>query len=255
MAIAEGSFGTNIRWAFTDRTNGFSAAPFDSLNLAEHVGDDANSVRQNRSKVSELLGVDVDAVVAMAPIHGNHVGVVTSTTVSPVPNVDAMVTTSVGRALLVVGADCSPVILGDAVAGVIAVAHSGWRGIEANVVAATVEAMCDLGAKTDQIVAVVGPSVCGDCYEVDRGRYDATVRTATDAGVVRRDGTLGLDIRRGVMQQCRALGVRTSSWGGCTYEDPNLFSYRRDHTTGRHGAMIAITGPTTGHLASTSRKH
>ena len=81
MAIAEGSFGTDIRWAVTDRTNGFSAVPFDSLNLAEHVGDDANSVRQNRSKVSELLGVDVDAVVAMAPIHGNRVGVVTSTTV------------------------------------------------------------------------------------------------------------------------------------------------------------------------------
>jgi hypothetical protein len=250
MAIAEGSFGPNIRWAFTDRSNGVSVAPFDSLNLAEHVGDVPDAVRRNRAKVSELIGVDVDAVVAMAPVHGNAVGIVTPSSLSPIPNVDAMVSTAVDRALLVVGADCSPVVLGDGIAGVIAVAHSGWRGIEANVVANTVEAMCDLGASIDQISAIVGPSVCGHCYQVDRERFEMTIRRASDAGVIRDDGTLGLDIRRGVIQQLREVGVRTSSWGGCTFEDQNLFSYRRDQTTGRHGAMIAITNRTTSDLAT-----
>jgi len=243
MAIAEGSFGTNIRWAFTDRTSGSSLPPFDSLNLAEHVGDDPDVVRLNRAKVCALIGVNVERLVAMAPVHGNEVGIVESTTMSPVPEVDAMVSTSLGRALLVVGADCSPVVLGDAAAGVIGVAHSGWRGIESNVVAKTVESMCNLGARVDRITAVVGPSACGFCYGVDESRFDATVAVASDAGVRRDDGSLGLDIRRGVMQQLRALGVRSSTWGGCTIEDRNLFSYRRDGITGRHGAMIALTEP------------
>ncbi len=241
MAIAEGSFGTNIRWAFTDRTMGSSAPPFDSLNLAEHVGDDPQFVRQNRAKVSALIGVDVDQVIAMAPVHGNDVGIVDSATVSPVPDVDAMVSSTAGRALLVVGADCAPIVLGDALAGVIGVAHSGWRGIESNVTASVVAAMCDVGAQVDRITAVVGPSACGQCYSVDQARFDATVSAAADAGTLREDGSLGLDIRRGVMQQLRDRGVRTTTWGGCTMEDPKLFSYRRDGITGRHGAMIALT--------------
>jgi YfiH family protein len=176
----------------------------------------------------------------MAPVHGNSVGTVTSSSVSPVPDVDAMVTTSVGRALLVVGADCAPTVLADARAGVVGVAHSGWRGIESNVVAQTVAAMCDLGADVSQIHAVVGPSICGKCYGVDRARFDRTVAAAPDAGVVRADRSLGLDIRLGVLAQLRECGVQVSSWGGCTFEDARYFSYRRDAVTGRHGAMIAI---------------
>jgi hypothetical protein len=208
--------------------------------LAEHVGDDDPTVRTNRAKVSSLIGDDLDELIAMAPVHGNAVGIVTAASVSPLPEVDAMVSTTVGKALLVVGADCSPVILGDGRAGVIGVAHSGWRGIEANVVAHTVAAMCDLGAHVDDLAAVVGPSVCGECYQVDQDRFEATVAASSDAGVVRRDGSLGLDIRRGVMAQLRECGVQVAAWGGCTYEDPQLFSYRRDGLTGRHGAMITI---------------
>jgi hypothetical protein len=241
MAIAEGSFGTNIRWAFTDRTMGSSPPPFESLNLAEHVGDDPELVRQNRAAVSGLIGVHVDQVIAMAPVHGNGVAIVDSTTMSPVPDVDAMVSRTVGRALLVVGADCAPIVLGDATAGVIGVAHSGWRGIESNVTASVVSAMCGLGAEIERITAVVGPSACGQCYSVDRARFDATVRVAADAGTIREDGSLGLDIRRGVTQQLRDCGIRTSAWGGCTMEDSNLFSYRRDGITGRHGAMIVLS--------------
>jgi YfiH family protein len=217
-----------------------SSAPFDSLNLAEHVGDDVEAVRANRAKVSSLIGIDVDDVVAMAPVHGNAVGIVTADSVSPVPDVDAMVSRTAGKALLVVGADCSPVILGDGSAGVIAVAHSGWRGIELNVVARTVAAMCELGASVDRIAAVVGPSVCGQCYGVDRTRFDATVAVCPDAATVRGDGSLGLDIRRGVIAQLRECGVQVSAWGGCTFEAAQLFSYRRDVITGRQGAMIAI---------------
>ena len=240
MAIAQGSVGPRIRWAFTDRTNGVSVAPFDSLNLAEHVGDDDVAVRTNRAKVSSLIGIDVDDVIAMAPVHGNLVGIVTAASMSPIADVDAMVSTTVGKALLVVGADCSPVILGDGHAGVIGVAHSGWRGIESNVVANTVAAMCELGAQVEDLTAVVGPSVCGECYGVDQARFDAAVAVSPAAGVVRGDGSLGLDIRRGVMAQLRNCGLQVSAWGGCTFEDAQLFSYRRDGVTGRHGAMIAL---------------
>ena len=240
MAIAQGSFGAQIHWAFTDRTQGQSAAPYDSLNLAEHVGDDPLDVRANRMKVAALIGAHVDDVVSMDAVHGNAVAIVTSTSTSPVAQVDAMVTSTPQRALLVVGADCSPVVLGDSEAGVIGVAHSGWRGIVSDVSAEVVAAMCSLGATPEGIHAVVGPSVCGQCYQVDQDRFDAAVAVAPESGVMHPDGTLGLDIRLGVLAQLRACGVHVSTWGGCTFEDARLFSYRRDSLTGRQGAMIVI---------------
>ena len=156
------------------------------------------------------------------------------------PEVDALATTVPGLALLVLAADCVPLILGDGAAGVVAVVHAGWRGVLSDVVGTTLDAMVDHGARPDRIRAVVGPAICGSCYDVPRERFDAVVAVAPESAAVAADGRPGLDLRAGVVDRLRSAGVATTLHGGCTFESPDLYSYRRDHVTGRHGGVVTL---------------
>jgi polyphenol oxidase len=240
MAIVEGTLGPRARWAFADRSSGASVAPYDRGNLADHVGDDPDHVRANRATLAAALGLDADHVVAMAPVHGRAVGVVTASTSSPVGDVDALVTTVPGVALLTLAADCVPVLLADGAGAVVAVAHAGWRGVQLDVVGATVEAMLGLGAEPGRLHAVVGPAICGACYAVPRERFDAVVSVAPSAAAVCRDGQPGLDLRAAVLDRLRRSEVSVRVHGGCTLESASWFSHRRDGVTGRHGGIATL---------------
>ena len=240
MAFVDGSLGPRVRWAFADRTSGVSLAPYDACNLADHVGDDLDHVLTNRAALAQRVGVDATHVVTMAPVHGNDVGQVEGPTPAPVPEVDALVTTVTGVALLVLAADCVPVILGDSGRGVIAVVHAGWRGVRSDVVGTTLESMADLGARLDRVRAVVGPAICGRCYVVPRERFDEVVAVAPEAASVGAGGLPGLDLRAAVVARLRASGVTSMLHGGCTAETTSLYSFRRDHVTGRHGGVVTL---------------
>ena len=240
MAIVTGSFGPQVRWAFADRHDGASVAPYEANNLADHVGDHPDHVRLNRAALADAVGVDGAHVVSMAPVHGSRVGRVTAPTPEPHPEVDALVTTVPGLALLTLAADCVPVLLGDATAGVVGVAHAGWRGVASDVVGATLEAMYDLGAKPETLQAQVGPAICGRCYAVPRERFDEVVSVAPAAAAVATGGGPGLDLRAAVDARLHRAGVASSRQGGCTYESASLYSYRRDHVTGRHGGVVTL---------------
>jgi YfiH family protein len=240
MAVVQGTLGPWVRWSFSDRTEGVSLAPYDSANLADHVGDDPDRVRTNRAALVEAVGVDLAHLVSMAPVHGNDVGEVVGPRGQPLPEVDALVTTVPGIALLVVAADCVPVLLGDGEAGVVAVVHAGWRGVLSDVVGTTLASMAELGASPARTRAVVGPAICGSCYDVPRERYDAVVAVAPSAGTVAADGRPGLDLRAAVVSRLRSSGVVTTLHGGCTYESQDLYSYRRDPVTGRHGGVVVL---------------
>ncbi len=242
MGIANGSMGSRVTWAFADRTSGASSEPFALGNLADHVGDDPAAVLANRATLAGSLGLSLDHLVAMAPVHGREVGVVDSQTVSPVLGVDALVTASPDLGLLVVAADCVPLLLGDPSAGVVAAVHAGWRGVEADVVGATLEVMQDLGAVLTNVSAVVGPAICGQCYEVEHDRYEAVTARAPHAASVTRTGGLGLDLRSAVSERLEQVGIDVETWGECTYESPRFYSFRRDPQTGRHGGLIALSG-------------
>jgi YfiH family protein len=229
-----------VRWAFADRVGGASAAPYDGFNLADHVGDDPSAVRTNRGALAAAIGVAADHVVPMAPVHGPHVAVVDGLVDGPVPGVDGLVTATPGLALLVVAADCVPVLLGDDRAGVVAVVHSGWRGVRDDVVGAALETMASLGAAGDRTEAVVGPAVCGSCYAVGQDRFDAVVERAPLAASRTADGRPALDLRGAVVARLRAEGVAVRLHGGCTQESPTLYSFRRDDVTGRHGGVVAL---------------
>lgn len=240
MAFTHGTLGPRVRWAFADRTDGVSAPPYDSCNLADHVGDDLDRVRANRAALARVVGVDGARVVSMAPVHGNEVGRVDGPTPTPLPEVDALVTTVPGVALLVLAADCVPVLLGSSEDGVVAVVHAGWRGVRSDVVGEALASMADLGARLDRVRAVVGPAICGSCYDVPRERFDEVVAAAPAAAAVAAGGRPGLDLRAAVVARLRASGVRSTLHGGCTAETPSLYSFRRDGVTGRHGGVVTL---------------
>jgi YfiH family protein len=231
---------SGAHFAFTDRWGGVSAVPYEELNLGGAVGDDPDAVRTNRELAAKSLGLDPANVVWMNQVHGAAVTVVDGPWGDrPVPEVDAIVTTRRGLALAVLTADCTPVLLADPVAGVVAAAHAGRPGMVAGVVPAALRAMTELGADPARIVARTGPAVCGRCYEVPE-KMRADVAAVEPAAYAETSwGTPAVDVTAGVHAQLDRLGVRDRRQSpACTLESTDHFSYRRDRTTGRLAGYV-----------------
>lgn len=222
----------------TSRHGGVSPAPFDDWNLAFHVGDEAGNVAANRAAIAARAGTDPSRMVFMRQCHSADVRVVTAADAPEIEGVDGLVTNEPGLVIVALSADCVPVALVDAAAGVVAAVHSGWQGMVSDVVGSALTAMAELGAEPTRIRAVLGPAICGPCYPVpaERAREAAAAWPASLAQAP--DGQPAIDVRAGLAQRLRAAGVLVEYAGGCTAEDPELFSYRRDGTTGRQGVAV-----------------
>ncbi|MFF7184569.1 peptidoglycan editing factor PgeF [Streptomyces sp. NPDC008222] len=231
---------SGAHFAFTDRWGGVSAAPYEELNLGGAVGDDSEAVRTNRELAAKSLGLDPERVVWMNQVHGRDVAVVDEPWgARPVPEVDAIVTTRRDLALAVLVADCTPVLLADPVAGVVAAAHAGRPGMVAGVVPAAVRAMMELGAEPSRIVARTGPTVCGRCYEVPEPMRTEVAAVEPAAHAETSWGTPAVDVAAGVHAQLDRLGVCDRAQSPvCTRESGDHFSYRRDRTTGRLAGYV-----------------
>jgi YfiH family protein len=227
------------RRVVTDRRGGRSRSPYDSFNLGDHVGDDPADVEANRERVARELGVPGERLVWMNQVHGARVAVVDGPQEGPVAGTDALVTATSGLVLCVVVADCVPVLLADPVAGVVAAVHAGREGVRQGVVPATLSAMASLGARARHVSALLGPAVCGDCYEVPGEMQAEVARVAPAAAVRTRKGTPGLDLRAGVADGLRRAGIpEVVQDPRCTVEDRHLFSHRRDGVTGRQAGIV-----------------
>lgn len=218
-------------------------APFHSFNLSTGVGDDPRAVLVNRRRLANAIGLTDEAVRWMRQVHGTSVAVVQRPGLGhderDHDGVDAMVTDRPGLALAVLAADCVPVLLADIGAGVLGAAHAGRVGAASGVLAATVEAMRNLGARSDWTEVLLGPAVCGGCYEVPAAMRDEVAASLPGSGCRTRAGTPGLELRAGLRAQLATLGVtRVDTDPRCTMEDPALYSHRRD---GRTGRLAAIT--------------
>ena len=231
---------------FTPRTGGTSTAPYASLNLGLHVEDDPARVRGNRRLLARAAGLDDDALVLARQVHGAGVAVVDGSG-SPGPDgglaeVDALVTTTPDLGLVVLAADCLPVLLADAGAGVVAAAHAGRQGLLAGVLEATLTAMQGLGATAGSTSAVIGPAACGACYEVPQEMADDAERRVPGSRATTRQGTSSIDLVAGAQAVLTSAGVGcVTAVGGCTIEQPERwFSYRRDRATGRHGGLVRL---------------
>ncbi len=221
---------------FTTRTGGGSLPPWDSLNLAVHVDDAFSRVQANRTRLSEALGVD--GLAFGKQVHGKgvrYVAGLSSKTTRGLDDTDGLVTTIPGIGLVMMGADCLPVLL--AADGVVGAAHVGRSGLAAGVLEAVVGLMREHGA--EGIVAVLGPGICGRCYEVPASLAGEVEKAAPGSRCTTRQGTTGVDLAAGALGQLARLGVKATSVGRCTVEQPDrFFSYRRDGRTGRHGGVV-----------------
>ena len=166
---------------FFTRRGGVSAGPFASLNCSLSSPDDPLAVSENRDRVRAALGAT--HLVGCTQVHGVAVATVTDPWApGHGPRADAMVTARPGIALGVITADCTPVLLHDAAAGVAGAVHAGWRGALAGVLEATIAAMASLGATRPGIAAAIGPCIRQPSYEVGPDLRDAVLaRDADDA--------------------------------------------------------------------------
>jgi YfiH family protein len=227
------------RRVVTDRRGGRSRAPYDSFNLGDHVGDDPADGAANRARVARELAVPDERLVWMSQVHGAAVAIVDGPRDGPVARTDALVTAVPGLVLCVLVADCVPVLLADPVGGVVAAVHAGREGFRQGVIPATLSAMASLGARARHVTALLGPAVCGECYEVPAQMQAGVASLAPSAAVSTRSGAPGLDLRAGVAEVLRKAGIpEVVQDPRCTVEDPLLFSHRRDGVTGRQAGLI-----------------
>ncbi len=226
-----------IRRVTTTRAGGVSTPPYATFNLGDHVGDDPAAVAANRHRLAEAVGLGDDRLVWMNQVHSANIAVVDRA--QTVDETDGLVTTVPRLALAVVTADCVPVLMADARAGVIAAVHAGRVGAAAGIVARALETMVDAGADVADGSVLLGPAVSGRNYEVPEPMAAEVERALPGSRTRTSRGTPGLDLRAGIANQLRGLGVRAIDVDPrCTVEDRNLFSHRRDNPTGRLASLI-----------------
>jgi polyphenol oxidase len=230
--------------AFTDRHGGTSGGPYASLNLGGPT-DDPTDVAENTRRVLDAFApaTQPSPLVRMRQVHGAEVQVVDrdylTRPAGPAPTVDAVVTALPDVVLMVRAADCVPVLVADVARGVVGAAHAGRVGMVAGVVANTVAAMRDLGAR--DLTAWIGPHVCGRCYEVPAQMRAEVSEGVPEAFAQTAWGTPGLDVGAGVAAQLRRAGADVVEVSRCTLEDQDLFSYRRQgRESGRLAGLIRV---------------
>lgn len=232
----------SVEVAFTDRHGGLSEGAYASLNLAASGEDDPAAVAANVERVVRAFAGDAAGRPAtMRQVHGADVAVVTSASYSSAepPTADGLVTTEEGLVLLVRVADCVPVLLADPGHGVVGAVHAGRPGLVAGVVPRAVEVMRRHGA--DDLVAWVGPHVCGRCYEVPAAMRAEVADAVPEAYAETSWGTPAVDVGAGVRAQLRAAGAEVVDAARCTLEDEDLYSYRRQgQASGRMGGLVRL---------------
>ncbi len=226
-----------VRTLVTTRDGGISLAPYASLNLGQHVGDDPAAVAENRARLRACLPAEP---FWLNQVHG--IGVQETCTDAPdvPPDADAGFTRQPGVVCAVMTADCLPVLMTDRSGSVVAAAHAGWRGLCNGIIEATIARMA---VPASDILAWLGPAIGPDAFEVGpevRGAFMAHDLAAASAFAAIPDGKYLADIYLLARQRLNACGV-TEVHGGdaCTVtERERYFSYRRDGRTGRMASLI-----------------
>ncbi len=223
-----------LRHGFFTREGGVSRGIYASLNCGLGSGDDPAAVAENRARAMAAFGLAGDALATAYQVHSAEVVVVDKPWAGGArPKVDGLVTRERGIAIGVLAADCTPVLLADARAGVIGAAHAGWRGALAGVVEATVEAMEALGARRGAIRAAIGPCIAGESYEVGADFPGAFLaEDAANAAFFRprpQGGRFMFDLPGFVERRLGLLGLAAiGRVSRDTYAEAALFfSYRR----------------------------
>jgi hypothetical protein len=229
----EGDGAFAAEWLFTDRRDGVSAGEYAALNVGASVGDEPEAVAANRALIAGYL--DADALALVRQVHGRDVARLTAPASTP-PDADAVITDARDLPIAVQTADCVPILLADLTGGQVAAVHAGWRGVVADVVGAALDELAPIGA----VHAWIGPAICPGCYEVSEEVRAEVAAVAPQAYAQTRAGTPAVDVRAGVAAQLARRGITAEIVGDCTFEDPRLYSYRREAVTGRQAGVIVL---------------
>lgn len=226
----------NVKTLQTTRAGGVSIAPYATLNLGLHVGDDPVRVNHNRMRLAPLMPSEP---VWLEQVHGTAVASADAAACRVVA--DACTARHRGAVCVVMTADCLPVLLCDEDGTVVGAAHAGWRGLCDGVLEATAKAMT---VAPHKLLAWLGPAISQEHFEVGgevRDAFIAHQAQAAEAFIAQGEsGKYRADIYLLARQRLHALGV-PRIFGGehCTFgEHERFFSYRRDGVTGRMGTFI-----------------
>lgn len=246
---------TGVLAALSTRGGGVSGGSYRSLNLGYHVGDDPQAVAENRARLRSALAISRLTVADQQ--HGRRVAVVDTElsgaghsshadSEARLPGVDAMVTNLPEVPLCIMVADCAPVVLVDPNHGVIGVAHAGRNGVVLDVLGATVDTMrSEFGSEPAELMAGIGPSIKGACYEIGGDALESTREALGDELLTPTSpGHASFDLLEGVRLRLEAAGVKPTNIeqaGTTTTDAPDLFfSDRRERPCGRFMLVAAL---------------
>lgn len=170
-----------IKHGFSTRLGGVSEGIYESMNLGFSNGDDPEKVRENYERISKSIGFDLEAIVTSDQVHNTEIRLVTVKdkgkgvfTKRDYKGVDGLITRETGIMLATYYADCVPLYFIDTKNQAIGLSHSGWRGTVKRMGEATLKAMEKyFGSNAAEVITLIGPSICGDCYEVSKDVADA----------------------------------------------------------------------------------
>ncbi|MCX7090321.1 MAG: peptidoglycan editing factor PgeF [Legionellales bacterium] len=226
----------SIRAVTTTRMDGVSQADYAAMNLAAHVGDDAQDVAKNRQILRESLHLPNEPIW-LEQTHSTRCVEVTSADCNR--DVDAAITRQKQQVLAILTGDCLPIVLCDQQGTEIAAIHAGWRGLANGIVDNTI---AKLHAKPDQCLAWIGPAICGGCYATGAevleqfvGRYAFAAQAFTK---IEQQWYADLSKLATLILEAQGIGAVYPSQV-CTFErNSEFYSYRRSAQTGRIATLI-----------------
>jgi YfiH family protein len=229
----------NVVGGFTTRWGGSSETPFDNFNLALHVGDDRKMVLKNRKVLAEELDVEVENIVWMNQVHSDNIQIVEQG--GEAIQTDGLITKRRGLVLLVLVADCIPILFYDAVKEIVAVVHAGREGTFQNISGKMITKFKkEFNSNSEDVQVFFGPSIQKKCYEVGKN----IVKEFKDKwGVKYIYNTTNLDLPLLNKDQLLQEGVLVENIKLsriCNHCDENYFSYRRNQKTGRFAGIIFL---------------
>ena len=237
---------TNITHGFTSKNEGVSVHPYSSLNLAFHVKDKSENVEINHDLLAKSLNYDKESLVHMSQIHSDLVHIVNKFDSYYTPRkCDALVTDKLDIPLMVMVADCSPVLFYDDNKKVIAVAHAGRQGAFKNIVTNTLGAMkYGFESSPEDVCVTIGPSIGKCCYEVGSEIYDEAKELGLEYALEKKENSFYLYVNKILEQQLLNSGVKEENLeilDECTCcQNDKYFSYRANGTTGRFAGVIKL---------------
>ncbi|GGK40073.1 conserved hypothetical protein [Pseudomonas koreensis] len=227
----------SVRACVTTREGGVSEAPFDSLNLGDHVDDRPEAVTENRRRLTDHFSIKP---AWLQQVHGI---VVAHADPAVVATADASWTDTPGIACAAMTADCLPALFCDRAGTRVAAAHAGWRGLAAGVLEATLD---HLDTAPADVLVWLGPAIGPTAFEVGPEVREVFVNQLPEAASAfvpsHNAGKFMADIYLLARLRLAERGVTAVYGGGfCTVNDPRFFSYRRASRTGRFASLVWLT--------------